>query len=86
MHWAARQPSTASTIKLLLEKGAKVNVKNSDQQTPLHLAAWEDNLPEAMELIKGGADLVPFDGAQRTPLHLAAYQNNKEVTKLLIDK
>lgn len=86
MHWAARQPSTASTIELLLEKGAKVNAKNSDLQTPLHLAAWENNLPEAMALIKGGADLVAFDAAQRTPLHLAAYQNNKEVTQLLLDK
>lgn len=40
LHLSCRTKSI-NLIQLLLEKGAQVNAKNIDNQTPLHLSCWE---------------------------------------------
>ena len=39
-------------FKLLIEKGAEVNVKNDDLWTPLHLAVKRDQTDAVEEIIK----------------------------------
>ena len=56
-----------------------------DGFTPLHLAAYGDNMELAKLLIDSGADLEAKNENGETPLHLAAWGDNIEIAKFLID-
>ncbi|MBF0364116.1 MAG: ankyrin repeat domain-containing protein [Oligoflexia bacterium] len=74
-------------IKLLLEKGAQVNaVANSDNKTPLYLAAENGNLELAKILTDKGALVNMASREGKTPLYLAVEKSNLELAKILIDK
>ncbi len=59
-------------VRLLLERGADVNIRSNQKQTPLHFAAFEGYLSIAEILIKHGAVISPVDRDGMTPLHFAA--------------
>lgn len=72
--------------RLLLSRGANVNLKNRNSYiTPL-LMAIEKNYAEICKLlIESGADLDMDNDSEITPLILAAKLNNIEMCKLLIE-
>ena len=88
--WVASQ-----VVKLLIKKGADVNIKDTDGETPLHVVAHgnkNDKKPIELEvaklLIEKGADINAKneDRDYQTPLCYAASHNRVELAKLLIEK
>jgi ankyrin repeat protein len=77
----------AVKVRLLLEKGAKVNVRSRLGRTPLEIAAaWEGSLEAVRLLIDKGADVNAADEGGGSVLAQAAFTNNLEVARLLIAK
>ena len=73
-------------VKLLLEHGADVNIKDDvDRKTPLYNACYKNKLNIAKLLLKHGADVNIKDGYGLTPLYNACYYNNIELIKLLLE-
>ena len=71
-------------VKLLLEKGAKLNPSVVPMVTPVHDAAAL-NLQDALELLLGhglDANAKAADGS--TPLHFAAYNDHTKVVSVLL--
>ena len=75
-------------LELLIAKGADVNAKRDDGETPLHQAAFLMVAKEIIELlINKGADVNAKSDDGWTPLHVAASNEGlKEIVELLIDK
>ena len=73
-----------SPIEVLLEAGADVNEGNDRGWTPLHAAAYANNLEIASLLIEKGAMLdSEAHGAGGTPLVAALFWGHREVADLL---
>ena len=72
-------------VRLLLDKGAKINNGGISNITPLHIASWKGYIDLARELINAGADINAPDNNGNTPLHLASQSGNVEMARLLLD-
>lgn len=90
LHHAAYggQPEVA---RLLLDAGAKTELKDNQGFTPLHWAVYESMLlPGSVEtaklLIARGANVNSRDKEGSTPLFWAVFQGNKELVMLLLQK
>ena len=92
LHIAA-QAGSVPAIQFLLAHGAKVDLRNSEGETPLHEAAfWA--YPEAIRaLLDAGADInLPTGDYSYTALHnvleykTAVIPQQIETTKLLLDR
>ena len=62
-------------IKLLVERGANINIQDAFGRTPLHLVcenANSDNHHDSLDYLLRGADPCIQDLQGRTPLHIAA--------------
>ena len=59
------------TIVKLVEKGADVNVRGHDNNTPLHYASY-GIVEAAKSLIEAGADINALNDRGETPLHITA--------------
>jgi hypothetical protein len=68
LHTAAKWDYLATT-SLLIQYGARVNVRNKNRQTPLHLAG---STPTIELLLNAGANAMAIDIYGRTPLHYIA--------------
>jgi ankyrin repeat protein/formylglycine-generating enzyme required for sulfatase activity len=69
----------------LLSKGANINAKNKEEESPLHSADYGNR--EVVELlIAKGANVNAMDKYGQTPLHAAASRGYKVIVALLIDK
>jgi ankyrin repeat protein len=78
--------STIEITRLLLHRGAKINARDADEETPLHLALWHATSPNvgssglthsvaasvAAILIENGADIFAMRRDGITPFHWAA--------------
>jgi ankyrin repeat protein len=73
-------------VEALLEKGATIDARNREQQTPLHYACFFGHLNVAMTLIDNGADIHAIDDDGNTPLHLAINHNRAHVAIALIER
>ena len=73
-------------VNLLLENGAKINIKDSEYgETPLHKAVWNGNVEIVGKLLANGANGNIKDNQEGwTPLHVAVYTNNLKVIKKLL--
>lgn len=72
--------------KLLLKKGAKVDVGAPDtRQTPLMAAAFNENRDMVLALLEAGAQVNAQDPAGDTPLTQAARKGNAELLIVLIN-
>ncbi|MBM3396766.1 MAG: hypothetical protein FJY37_19470 [Betaproteobacteria bacterium] len=76
----------ADMAKMLLAKGAKVDLGASEsQQTPLMAAAFNENSEMVKTLLAAGAQVNAQDPAGDTPLTQAARKGNAELATLLIN-
>ena len=73
-------------FKLLLSKGADVNVRSKKGLTPLAWSAYGEDLDRIKLLISKGADVNAGDDDLKTPLHIASNWNKVEIVRLLISK
>ncbi|XP_059176229.1 ankyrin-1-like [Physella acuta] len=75
-------------ISLLLASGAKVDVKNSENETPLHVAANTSDTEMMSILIDAKANINCLDNDKKTPLAICVenylYNGNKNIVGLLI--
>ncbi|MDR2601546.1 MAG: ankyrin repeat domain-containing protein [Spirochaetaceae bacterium] len=70
LHFSVREKRSGWT-RLLLERRADVNIKNTVGTTPLHEAAVIGDVETMRQLINAGADVNGQDGQGNTPMHLA---------------
>ena len=71
-------------VKLLLSKGAQINVEDENHRTPLMLAAKNGHNDVLMHLIKCGADVSKKDVLERTALHYASERGHLKVVEVLL--
>jgi hypothetical protein len=83
--WAVQEGHEA-VVKLLLERGAELETKDSNQQTPLLWAAMYGHEAVVKLLLERGAELETKDRYQRTPLSWAASHGHEAVVKLLLER
>jgi ankyrin repeat protein len=72
-------------IKLLLNKGAEINLKNNHSNIPLNVAIETNNMNIILFLLKKGANVNPEYKSWNTPLILAIKNENFDVVKLLVE-
>jgi len=79
---------TQKTVQLLLENGAKVDVRNESNYnyTSLHYAARNGKTEIAQLLLKNGADVNFIDNDGDTALIMATIQRNIDIVRLLLDR
>lgn len=84
---ALKQRKPPATIKQLVERGVAVNVTDSSNSTPLHVAATDKNYLEIVAiLIQNKANVNSKDANGWTPLHAAANVGNLEICKFLLEQ
>ncbi|MBS9530973.1 MULTISPECIES: ankyrin repeat domain-containing protein [unclassified Wolbachia] len=84
--FATVRSGDANQVADLINKGADVNARGNNGNTPLHLAALADELQVAEKLIEGGADVNAKNNHDATPLHWAALNQNVNIVEKLIEK
>jgi ankyrin repeat protein len=72
--------------KLLLEKGAKIDAKDTSGRTPLHRACENGHLEVTKWLVEKGANIHAVTKKDWTPLHYACRNGDLEVARLLVEK
>jgi ankyrin repeat protein len=72
-------------IQSLIEKGARVSIRNNEGQTPLHLACQDGNVDAVDVLLASGADPTECDENGANTLHYAARRQHKETIRNIID-
>ena len=70
LHWAAAR-GPASCVRLLLDKGALMNLKDKDGDTPLHRAVVNSRMDCVQLLVERGADKTAKRNDGKSPLDLA---------------
>ncbi len=76
----------AEVAQLLIDKGAKTEIKNKNGYTALIMAADKGNEGVASVLLNSGAHIEARDAHGMTPLMHAALSGKKGVAGLLIDR
>ncbi|KAF5288452.1 hypothetical protein FQR65_LT02104 [Abscondita terminalis] len=85
LHIAAKC-GRVSILRLLLDKGALVNMKTTKEQyVPLHLACIHQKIHVVRELLKcGGCNIDIQDAKGNTPLHYTCLSNDAGIVELLL--
>jgi ankyrin repeat protein len=81
---AAANHSTPEAVKALLDKGADVNYRGKQRETPLYKAAYFGKTEVVQLLLDYKADVQPRDQETNVPLFGAADQGRVEIIKLLV--
>ena len=71
-------------MKILLENGADVNLKDSKSKTALHYAVNFGNIEIIELLLKYDADIDAVDSRKCSALHLASENDHNEVAEILL--
>ena len=71
-------------VAALLDSGADPNLKNKDENTPLHVAAAEGREEVVKHLVKKGADVAALNRQRWQPSHWAAAGGHSSVLKQLV--
>lgn len=87
----AVQREDIEAIKFLIDGNADLNVRNSRQQPPLHLAVTlfvqqSQTKPEIMELLSNGDCVNVLDTRGRTALHLSVRLGSLSAVKILVER
>jgi len=72
-------------VRLLLQLGLDINVKNNADRTALHYAVWYEDLKFVKDLIKEGANVNALNNEGMTPLHYAAVNNKTKIIYVLLE-
>ena len=86
LHYAVETRTGISGLemmRLLLDQGAAVDVRNAAGETPLLRAAAGGKLEEAGLLLERGADPAAPDDRGRTPMSVAALRGDRKMSALL---
>jgi hypothetical protein len=84
--WGNPKTSAEKTIRVLLDAGADVNLKNEGGNTALHIAAEGSKKKVVRLLLKAGADVRVEDKWKQTALHIAAWRSTTDVIGMLLDE
>lgn len=86
LHYCAfwKKVPMITVAKVLVEKGAGVDVLNTIKSSPLHLCCENDNVDMVRFLIDSGASLDIQDMCGCTPLHKACIAKSKDCIQLLL--
>lgn len=71
-------------VRMLLDKGANVNVKDVRGNLPIHHAAMKGHSEVVQILLDAGSEVNTQEKNGWTPLHCAAYWNRIDVVKCLL--
>jgi len=85
LHLAARA-GKAKTVQILLERGAEIEARTKEGQTPLMIAAENGQDEVARVLCEQKADVDATDDRGNTALHIAAQSSSKVIIQLLLNK
>jgi ankyrin repeat protein len=85
LHLAIRAHNL-EVVRVLIDKGAKINVGNNGNFMPLHSAAYLGDTQMVCFLLDKGADINSNSDDGNTALHYAAWAKDKAVLRLLLDK
>ncbi|XP_065174102.1 serine/threonine-protein phosphatase 6 regulatory ankyrin repeat subunit A isoform X3 [Atheta coriaria] len=85
LHLAARRKDI-DMVRILVDYGTSVDIRNGEGQTPLHIAAAEgdETLVKYFYGVRASASVT--DNQDRTPMHLAAENGHAAIIELLADK
>eukprot|EP00292_Cryptomonas_paramecium_P003764 CAMPEP_0113704358 /NCGR_PEP_ID=MMETSP0038_2-20120614/26469_1 /TAXON_ID=2898 /ORGANISM="Cryptomonas paramecium" /LENGTH=608 /DNA_ID=CAMNT_0000629119 /DNA_START=479 /DNA_END=2302 /DNA_ORIENTATION=- /assembly_acc=CAM_ASM_000170 len=72
-------------LKLLLQLGSKLEVRDQHGYTALHVAASNNRVDMVRHLLHLGADPAALNGNALTPLHAAAERGSTECAAILLD-
>ena len=86
--YVAVQDEDLKMARLLIDHGARVNTRSSDElgYTALHVAASVGHIGMAELLLRNGGRADVRDGAGLTPLFVAATAANHEMMSLLVER
>jgi serine/threonine-protein phosphatase 6 regulatory ankyrin repeat subunit B len=88
--WSALHYASAEghdkVVKILLENGADVDIKNFKGQTPLHIAAQRGNVNIVKILLSYGADPEAKDNYSKRPIDYSLDNNRKSLVILLTEE
>lgn len=86
LHCAVKARAS-NIIKILLARGAAINVPNNSNQTPLHLACYHGHESAVEILLNAGASVSACDNLHlHVPLHMAVVQKRDAAALLLISR
>ena len=85
LHLAAKE-GHKQTVLRLLDRGAKLNLRENNGRTPFHWAAERGHKDVVQVLLNTGADVNVVTPQGFTPLHYAACRGHKDVVLLLLDR
>lgn len=71
---------------LLIDKGADVNLSNSNDYRAIHYAAYNNQFDLVKKLVEKGAETVVYNNRGRLPIHYAAYVGNIQMLELFVKK
>ena len=89
LHAIAEKGDKDNTEALLKIKGAKVDLKNSQGRTALHLAAGKNHIETVEVLLNHRASVKAKDAQKNTPLHsvfVNDVKDNSKIVDLLLSK
>lgn len=73
-------------VRLLVNKGADINCRGYDDETPLHTACENGSIEAAKQiLITPGVDVEVKNAKKQTVFHMAAYSGSTRMYKLIED-
>ncbi|CAH9123448.1 unnamed protein product [Cuscuta epithymum] len=83
IHAFAREEDDNNLIKCI-ESGVRVDLKDSEGQTPLHWAVDRGHLNTTKVLLSKNANVNEKDSEGQGPLHYAAVCERKDIAQLLV--
>jgi hypothetical protein len=84
LHLASRE-GHVDVVRVLLGRGADVNVQNKDKSTPLHLASGVGRGEVVRVLLEHGADSDVEDRNNFTPIGSAIYGGHLEILRIYLE-
>ena len=77
----------AELISILVQKGARTNLKNEDGETPLLVAVRVKNIPAIIKLLNHNVPINTRDIHMNSPLHYAAtWLDGAELVSILVQR
>lgn len=83
---ASNRRGSSMNIAAVLAAKARINARDKDYETPLHIAANNGVLENVRGLLVHGAQIDPQNNSRETPLHLAAKYKHTQVALHLIEQ